>query len=287
MVFEEKSVSNTVKRLAQIIAEEIINRAKATTISRITGERFSEGEFKQNVSGFDIGIDAINVKFLVYFLNYSESDIKFYNSISHNCYSDFEKREIFISTYFFGKSVPTDLYESLYHELTHLYQIARGGDKDEMLYNKIMAVHPDTEDAVIARTLYYTFRSEQDAFTHQFYISLMKNKPWESIDTCINNFPYYKDFVSLYKKLLNPLKANELKGLLKKYELTMGGFKRRCLKAEKRWRLKLTHAYQKYINDSGLNVRKDLIQGLTEEKIKVESNGMDFALGIESIFRNI
>lgn len=288
ILLEEKSISEIVKQIAKYIIKQIlsdIDNTEEYTISSVTYLRYFSNVLHFDLKQWIPSIDDLKLTYTIYTIQNDYNDLRRLTNVSLNCESEYKDGTMTIVSYLINGKCSKDLYESVYHELTHIFQYSNGMSKNEVLYYKIANNKNDNYSQSIGRVLYYTFKSEQDAFAHQFYASLFHNESNVSTyDAAIEHFYYYQDFVKTYQYLMNNI--DELTQHLKYFNLTLNKFSDRCIKAKKRWNQKLYNAFRKYKLDKSrtnedIDFHKIKYHGLTEERYRNEYNGQKYKWGVE------
>lgn len=183
MIYEWKSVNDTVDNLADFVGKHIIEECheRLKTESRVGCDLFIEDSFTVNVSNFLKGGNVLTVNYLMYF--YPNQEVYQYLSRETNSEADEETNSIKIVSAFIGKEekVADDFYEIISHELNHLYHYGMGFEKRKTLYDKtkeLVGLKESNIDAYfVGMCSYYSFKHEQDAFAQQYYKHLTQTKP--------------------------------------------------------------------------------------------------------------
>lgn len=139
---------------------------------------FIENEFQIKIGGYLRNGDTLTVHYIMYCL---ETQREYYILMlklgkNANSEADSETNTIKIVSAFIGDGVSEDFYETISHELEHLYQYGKGMKKREGLYDRAVAMANSKDDSskYVGLGCYYSFKHEQDAFVHQFYTFLQK-----------------------------------------------------------------------------------------------------------------
>lgn len=251
---ETKSINSDIVNLSDLIADKILEQApsKPRKISNITASIFVEGEFVQELYG-EIGkLDKLTIHYLLYsFDNEGEynqwlrtilvnGEVKQYNS-----YSDYEDKYMQIVSAYINGVIMSDFAENILHEITHLYQYSLGMEKRKSLYDTAIELCTNKDETVqaVGRTIYYTFKHEQDAMTHQFYGYLLQNKPNGSFEDVCKKSEYENALNYLWIVNHNKEKA---KTLIREIGLTIEQYNKRVHYGYKRFKQKLYNAYLLY-----------------------------------------
>lgn len=302
---ETKSISNDVVNLSDLIADKILRQVplKQTQVSKINGALFVEGEFIQNVYSEINGIDKLTVHYILYrFENKGEYNqwlrtVSINNEPKHyNSYVDYEEKYLQIVSAYIGNVIMTDFAENILHEITHLYQYGMGMKKRVNLYNDVIKLcgNNDSIAQAVGRTVYYTFKHEQDAMVHQFYGNLLQtqtNKDFENI--CEDNSEYGNALDYLY--VVNDNK-DDAKRYIQQLGFSFEQYNKRIYFSYKRFKQKLYNAYILYIsqkhndfdikNESKtfeLNLSKQIIFDKLMREAKEKYGKIIF--GIENIYK--
>ena len=254
-LFETKSINNDVVNLSDLIADKILNEApkQKMNVSKITGALYVEGGFIQELYGEIKGIDKLQVHYILYdFENFGEYN-QWLKTVStkdeskhYNCYSDYVTKEIQIVSAYVNNKILSDFAESILHEITHLYQYGEGMQKQVNLYDNVikMCLNNDVISSAVARTVYYTFKHEQDAMVHQFYGYLLQNGINDDFEKLIiDNSEYGNANKSL--KIVNQYKEKAIEAI-KELGFNVEQYNKRIHYGYKRFKQKLYNAYLLY-----------------------------------------
>lgn len=265
-LFEEKGINNDVVTLSDLIADKILTDApkRQKNISGVTGSVFVENTLDVNLCGEIKGIEKLKVHYILYlFDNMGEYSLWYRTSkpndevYHYNSYSDYDKKEIQIVSAYIDGVIHTDFAESILHEITHLYQIGMGMEKRVRLYEKVIEMCQEKDDVAVAvaRTVYYTFKHEQDAMVHQFYANLLQNKPFGNVENILLKSEYGN---ALY--FLEDVKTNkeEAAKYIKELGFTVGQWNKRIHYGYKRFKQKLYNAYLLYTQqNNNFDIQKE------------------------------
>lgn len=302
---ETKSISNDVVNLSDLIADKILRQVplKQTQVSKINGALFVEGEFIQNVYSEINGIDKLTVHYILYrFENKGEYNqwlrtVSINNEPKHyNSYVDYEEKYLQIVSAYIGNVIMTDFAENILHEITHLYQYGMGMKKRVNLYNDVIKLcgNNDSIAQAVGRTVYYTFKHEQDAMVHQFYGNLLQTQTNEDFENiCEDNSEYGNALDYLY--VVNNNK-DDAKRYIQQLGFSFEQYNKRIYFSYKRFKQKLYNAYILYIsqkhndfdikNESKtfeLNLSKQIIFDKLMREAKEKYGKIIF--GIENIYK--
>ena len=259
---EWKNVSNNVKTVGNEIVELISNAAKQkiktdnVKLSPVLGYPYVDGSFNYSFKDGSFGeLDCIKVSYTVYMVDgYDEYNaiIRGENTMQLNSESDYEGKKMSIVSAFVGGYPSKDFTENVYHELNHLYEYSQGMQKNVNLYDIVVNVVNGNIDSdeltkMIALTIYYTFKHEQDAFVHQFYGFLIQEHPDGDFEHLIR----YSEYPNLENALSSVMeKSNgsvtEIEKRLGVFGLTIAKYNKRISYGLPRLERKLKNAFRRY-----------------------------------------
>ena len=296
---------NNLKESVDLIADKILRQVplKQTQVSKINGALFVEGEFVQNLYDEINGIDKLTVHYILYrFENKGEYNqwlrtVSVNNEPKHyNSYADYEEKYLQIVSAYIGNVIMTDFAENILHEITHLYQYGMGMKKRVNLYNDVIKLCGNTDSIAqaVGRTVYYTFKHEQDAMVHQFYGNLLQTKTNEDFENiCEDNSEYGNALDYLY--VVNNNK-DDAKRYIQQLGFSFEQYNKRIYFSYKRFKQKLYNAYILYIsqkhndfdikNESKtfeLNLSKQIIFDKLMREAKEKYGQITY--GIENIYK--
>ena len=137
IILEAKSISDAVIKLSNIVSKGIIDDASKQKMkkSEQTDVNFIENEFQIKIGGYLRNGDMLTVHYIMYCL---ETQREYYILLpklgkNANSEADSETNTIKIVSVFIGDGVSEDFYETISHELEHLYQYGKGMKKREGL----------------------------------------------------------------------------------------------------------------------------------------------------------
>lgn len=251
---ETLSINNDIVNLSDLIADKILLDAlkQKKQISQITGSIFVEDTFKIELYGEIKGLNHLMIHYILYIFDNIGEYSQWYKiaklndeTYHYNSFSDYNEGYIQIVSAYVDGAIYHDFAENILHEVTHLYQYGMGMGKRENLYdNAIKMCSSDNEvETAVGRSVYYTFKHEQDAMVHQFYGYLLQKKPFGNIEKIIENSEYgnaldYLDIVRDNKE--------EAAKYIKQLGLTVGQWNKRIHFGYKRFRQKIYNAYLLY-----------------------------------------
>lgn len=208
LLFEEKSINNIVSDCVDFIEAIIRSNFKEGKhyISPITKVPYFNNELQINVRHFFPKLNYLNVEFYLYDCqNQQEYNQLIQNDeIQLNSEADYEEHYLRIVSCLINGEPIYDLTQSLFHEVTHLFQYEQGMQKRVNLYDRVRESLNDEDKykQIIAKCLYYTFKHEQDAFTHQFYGFLQSTQFQGNFEEALN-YTSYKQYQKLFKEYLD------------------------------------------------------------------------------------
>lgn len=206
-IVEWGSVSSSVVKASNILSKAIWKDSfkKRVNYSWDENKPYIEGEF--DFSFDDVGLDVGSIYKITYTF-YMVDNIAQYNRLfsnvngdeSANSSSDFINKRINIVSGIIGWSPSPDFLSNVMHEVDHIFEYSKGFKKNETLYNEILyGLNSDDEaKKTVARLMYFGFKSEQDAFVHQFYGSLVQNKYEGDFDTALHKISEYGNLLNAY-----------------------------------------------------------------------------------------
>lgn len=263
MINEWLSVNDDVTRIANDIADNILSLDKNSVqkIGKYTSIPFTEGSFK-----FDTG-DKIGIMTVCYVMFHCSNSYEYdmlYNNFALNSGADNDQNAILIHSAFIKGNVADDFFETIAHEVNHLYQYANGFNKNVDLYDAVVDVLSrhvfDDLSQFTAMLVYYTFKHEVDSFATQFYHFLKKNGNINgNFESNAMNFKYYKDVHYMYSIVCAKINNPSVDATIKKLGLTKKQWKNRIQSGIKRFDSKLMNVYRRYRIES---IRGTTIEGM-------------------------
>lgn len=295
-LLEYKSISDDVADLAEYVGNAIINDAQnqVKTASEQTYQYFKENTFKIRVKNFLKGGDILTVDYIMYFVETDEG----YNILvkglgqKANSEADEETNTIKIVSAFIGDNVADDFYETIYHELEHLFQYGMGMIKRKTLYEKTKDLldrgNDDINGYYVGLCCYFSFKHEQDAFVHQFYAQLHQKAKRDYFEELIKNFRPYQTMLKVHDVLLNNqdniyiMNAINYLGYSRKKFINM--VKYRC----KRFETKMLNAYNRFMEETAELNEHNIDRHINRMSYIINEsndNGYDVIWGVESIYK--
>lgn len=295
IILEKSSINDSIVTLANAVCDEIIKRVEngQKLKSKITYSDFIHGSFQYKIENFLKGGNILTVNYTIYLV---ENEFEYHILVrdlgdSSNSEADSDTNTIrIVSGFIYGKP-SSDLYETIYHELTHMYQYGMGMTRRNDLYDKAQELsnkgENDIDACYVGYCTYYSFKHEQDAFVHQFYAYLTNNGKRDKFEVLSNGFPYYEfinnEFNTVIKYQNKPqmIKAMNYLGYDKKSFIELIKYRK------KRFNAKMYNAYKRYIEDS-LPVNEHTMDFIARRisKIILENyeKAKEIKWGLESIY---
>lgn len=140
IILEKSSINDSIVTLANAVCDEIIKRVEngQKLKSKITYSDFIQGSFQYKIENFLKGGNILTVNYTIYLV---ENEFEYHILVrdlgdSSNSEADSDTNTIrIVSGFIYGKP-SSDLYETIYHELTHMYQYGMGMTRRNDLYDK-------------------------------------------------------------------------------------------------------------------------------------------------------
>lgn len=296
IILEYKSISDDVADFAEYVGNAIINDAQnqVRTASEQTYQYFKENTFQIRVRNFLKGGDILTVNYIMYFVETEEG----YNILvkgleqKANSEADEETNTIKIVSAFIGVNVADDFYETIYHELEHLYQYGMGMQKRKTLYEKTKDLldrgNNDINGYYVGLCCYFSFKHEQDAFVHQFYAQLFQNTKNNDFEKLINTYQPYKTMLKAYNVLVKNRNNKSIMNAINYLGYSRSSFIKLVNYRWKRFKRKLLNAYSRFIeetlhlNEHNIDWQIQRMNNILDES---DNNGYDVIWGIESIYK--
>lgn len=293
IILEYKSISDDV---AEYVGNAIINDAQnqVRTASEQTYQYFKENTFQIRVRNFLKGGDILTVNYIMYFVETEEG----YNILvkglgqKFNSEADEETNTIKIVSAFIDVNVADDFYETIYHELEHLYQYGMGMKKRKTLYEKTKELldrgNNDINGYYVGLCCYFSFKHEQDAFVHQFYAQLFQNTKNNDFEKLLNIYQPYKTMLKAYNVLLKNRNNQSIMNAINYLGYSRSSFIKLVNYRWKRFKRKLLNAYSRFIEETSHLNEHNIdwqIQRMNNILDESDNNGYDVIWGIESIYK--
>lgn len=296
IILEYKSISDDVADFAEYVGNAIINDAQnqVRTASEQTYQYFKENTFQIRVRNFLKGGDILTVNYIMYFVETEEG----YNILvkglgqKANSEADEETNTIKIVSAFIGVNVADDFYETIYHELEHLYQYGMGMEKRKTLYEKTRELldrgNNDINGYYVGVCCYFSFKHEQDAFVHQFYAQLFQNTKNNDFEKLLNIYQPYKTMLKAYNVLVKNRNNESIMNAINYLGYSRSSFIKLVNYRWKRFKRKLLNAYSRFIEETSHLNEHNIdwqIQRMNNILDESDNNGYDVIWGIESIYK--
>jgi hypothetical protein len=293
ILLEAKSISDAVIKLTNIVGKGIINDASKQKMNRSeqTDVNFIENEYQISVDGYLKRGNVLTVHYIMYCL---ETQREYYILLpklgkTANSEADTETNTIKIVSSFIGNDVSEDFYETISHELEHLYQYGKGMKKREDLYDRAVAMvnKKDKHSKYVGLCCYYSFKHEQDAFVHQFYTFLQKSNKQSSFNDYLNIFQPYQMVNEVYNFVINNQDDNNVMKSINELGFTRKKFINLIYYRINRFDTKLYNAYCRYVTETEKlyeNGIDRLVSRIVRRIEEIKKMGYDIECGIESIY---
>ena len=293
IILEYKSISDDVADFAEYVGNAIINDAKnqQKIASDQTYEYFKENTFQIRVRNFLKGGDILTVNYIMYFFKSEDFYSGYVQSHGQKFNADEETNTIKIVSAFIGVNVADDFYETIYHELEHLYQYGMGMKKRKTLYEKTKELlnrgNNDINGYYVGLCCYFSFKHEQDAFVHQFYAQLFQNTKNNDFENLIKNYQPYKTMLKAYNVLIKNRNNQSIMNAINYLGYSRSSFIKLVNYRWKRFKRKLLNAYSRFIEETSHLNEHNIdwqIQRMNNILDESNDNGYDVIWGIESIY---
>lgn len=295
ILLEKKSVNDSIVKVSNLVCKEIANRAANNEYIKSTqnGVYFAEDTFKIKIENFLKSGDFLTIHYIMYFGDSIEWYKGFLGELQNqgNSEADVETNSIRVVSAFIKNEPSEDLYETVYHELTHLYQYGMGMERKNDLYNKTIYLtklgETNMDAYYVGLCSYYSFKHEQDAFTHQFYAYLKENNKRGEFETLANGFSQYVyvnyayNIVLKYKDNSDMVKAMNYLGYSKKSFINLIKYRK------KRFNTKILNAYKRYMDESFQITENNFdsyIKRMHHFIFESYENAKEIKWGLESIY---
>lgn len=294
IILEAKSISDVVVKLTDIVSKGIISDASKQKMKRSeqTDVNFIENEFQIKIDGYLKNDDILTVHYIMYCL---ETQREYYILLPKlgniaNSEADSETNTIRIVSAFIGDGVSEDFYETISHELEHLYQYGEGMKKREGLYDRVVSLvnSKDKYSKYVGLCCYYSFKHEQDAFVHQFYTFLQKSNRCYSFDNFLNRFQPYQMMNEVYDFVINNQNDSNLMKAINELGFSRKKFINLIYYRINRFDTKLYNAYCRYMMETEKLNENGIDKLISRRMRRVEESkniGYNIDLGLESIYK--
>lgn len=295
IILENKSISDLVVNLTNKVGKQIIESSKRKKIKRSeqTNMNYVEGHFNLRVDNFLKGENLLSVEYIMYFFQTQDAYDMFLKTDGENLNSeaDPDANAIKIVSGFINNTIFDDFYETISHELEHLYQYGKGMKKRNDLYERVRELlecgRNNIDAYYVGLSCYYSFKHEQDAFVHQFYTRLKQNNIHGKYEDFIVNYQPYQTMNKAYDILLTYQDNQKIMNAINYLGFTRKKFLNLVYYRLKRFDNKLYNAYNRYMKETmkltegRINWFIDMMNERIEDSSKL---GYDIEWGIESIY---
>ena len=294
IIIESNSVSDAVVKLTDIVGNGIISDASKQRIKRSeqTDVNFIENKFQIKVGGYLRNGNILTVHYIMYCLETQREYNILLPKLGNNANSeaDSETNTIKIVSSFIKDGVSEDFYETISHELEHLYQYGKGIKKREGLYDRAVALvnREDKLSKYVGICCYYSFKHEQDAFVHQFYTFLHNSKEHKSLDYFLSKFQPYQMASIAYDFVIDNQNNSNVMKLINKLGFSRKKFINLIYYRINRFDTKLYNAYCRYMKETQRLVENGIDRLASRMIRRIEESkkiGYDIELSLESIYK--
>lgn len=291
LVLEYKSISDDVCDFGDYVGDTIIQDTQAQTkiVSKQTFKKFVENTFQIKIKNFLKGGNILTVNYIMYYTDTKEA---YEMLVRGNSEANEETNSIKIVSGFIDGEVADDFYETIYHELEHLYQYGMGMEKRKTLYDKtreLLDLGEQNIDAYyVGLCCYYSFKHEQDAFVHQFYAQLRQNKDRDKFEVLSQKFAPYQSMLKAYNVIISYKNNERIMDAINDLGYSRNDFIKLVKYRRKRFTTKMINAYERYMEEtSTLNEHNidRFINRMNSILNESKNYGYDINWGIESIYR--
>ena len=295
-LLEYKSISNDVVDLSNYVGNAIINDAQSQEkkASKQTYQYYKENTFQITVKNFLKDGNLLTVNYIMYFFKTEEYYKGYMEALGAkaNSEADEETNSIKIVSAFIGNDVADDFYETIYHELEHLYQYGIGMAKRKSLYEKAIELlkrgHNDINGYYVGLCCYFSFKHEQDAFVHQFYAQLKKNGKRDKFENLTKNFQPYQNMKKAYVVLIRHKNEEYIMNAINYLGFSRKKFINLVKYRYKRFEAKMLNAYNRFMEETTV-LNENNIDGYINKTSKIlneTNNGKDKMIwSIESTYQ--
>lgn len=296
IILEKKSISDDVVSVSNEVGQEILRHTltQKQKISKDHMTKFVEGGFNMRIDGFLKGGNILTVEYIMYFVESKE----LYNALNSmlrqnaNSEADEETNTVKIVSGFINGEPSSDFWETIHHEVEHLYQYGMGMKKRKGLYCRMRELIDRGENDIngyyAGLCCYYTFKHEQDAFVHQFYSFLNQKGDNNSFEMSINNFTPYQVFATAYDVLIDNQDKPQMMDAINYLGYTRKKFIDLVYYRFKRFENKLLNAYRRYkcdkVEKDGIGVDRQ-IRRMNEWINESKKCGYEIEWVYESIYK--
>lgn len=296
ILLEAKSISDAVIKLTNVVGEGIINDASKQKMNRSeqTDVNFIENEYQISVNDYLRSGNVLTIHYIMYCL---ETQREYYILLpklgkTANSEADPDTNTIKIVSAFTKNGMSDDFYETISHELEHLYQYAQGMEKRKVLYDKVRKLldcgRKNIDAYYVGLSCYYSFKHEQDAFVHQFYTKLKQSEKRDGFDKFIKECQPYQTINKAYDILLTYQDNERMVEAINYLGYSRKKFLNLIYYRLKRFNRKLYNAYCRYVEETKTltegNIHR-LIREMEDRLEECKKRGYDVEWGLESIYK--
>lgn len=286
-LFEYKSVSDEVNKLVKFIGNKIITetnrdlKAKSST----TNGLFVENTFIVSVNNFLKNGNKLTVNYIMY---YTETQRE-YNILTRNQYSeaDEDTNTIRIISGFINGEISDDFYETIAHELNHLFHYGMGMEKRVDIYNKTKELlklgRNDIDAYYVGVCMYYSFKHEQDAFAQQYYSRLMFMKPKSDFNEIMSKGPHL-NLENAYNVLLKIKDKDDTLDAINYLGYSRKNFLNLVKYRKKRFLNKIQNVVKRYCEETTELNAEAMINLQNQRLDESDKYGYDIKWGRESLY---
>jgi hypothetical protein len=294
-IIESQSVSDDVVKLAETVGQKVISITKKQQIkkSEQTNFYYVDGEFKIRTNGKLKGGEVLTVQYIMYMFTSQEVYYAFLTNNNENLNSeaDPDTNTIKIVSAFIKGGVVNDFYETISHELEHLYQYGCGMEKRAELYDKAIKLlangNSNIDAYYVGLCCYYSFKHEQDAFVHQFYTRLKQMGKRGHFDYFIKDYQPYQTISKAYEVLLDFQDNERIMKAINYLGFTRKQFINLIYYRLKRFDKKLYNAYRRYMGETATLTEGNVdrfIREMEDRLKETKKRGYEVEWGLESIY---
>ena len=263
MLTEEKSISDDVGETSKNIIKYILEELPKSKKVKVNNHNEFSGSFRMML--FDRGIYSIRFKcYSVRYENFNSSEYNLFSS------ADITNRELIINFLRVdGQIDKRTLDDAVCHEVEHIYQSIMKSTSiiyDKNIYdiaiNTLQNSSSSEEEINIARIIYLSQYSEQDAMVHGLYNWLIASENEMGFSEAFTNSDAYGQlsFLHSMNDVLNKEHANTASKyqqlLIEVYKRDLDWLNRVLFKTLKRFNNKIGHVVQRYKNEKKYPKRK-------------------------------
>lgn len=247
---EELSVSNTVTEMCKELSYQLINKLQNSKKKIVQNKSYLmyKGQMAFDCSNYLKTIKFLSVFYVVYLFD-DENECRFAEKSGQmNCSADYKNKNIKLALGYINGKPSRNFFASITHELKHIFEYDRGMQKNTAFYERVVDMYENGSrwEKIIARALYMSFKTEQDAFLSQFYAYLSSGGFYENNPMKDKENPYYQFDMAF--DAVDKLNFSEEK-LKQSFGLTINQLYHILESADERLFKKMSHVWQKYNYD--------------------------------------